>query len=145
MLSPLKKFIPPHRREAVKKPVVQNLQKALAAAPHGISREQEGHAVGDQTTNSNMVVDSAVGDEIQKSLEEENKKNTRRFKRVLREGSSGKKVEVNETLIGKKRSAEEEDLEEPKGEKKRREEDVVEKESATSDDAGLADQSCNKQ
>lgn len=144
MLSPPKKFIPPHKREYVKKPVVQNLEKALVVVTATTAKEQGEIRVEDKTADGNMLVDPLVGDGTQERSKVEDQKKMKKYKRVHREGSV-KDLGGSEPLVGKKRSAEEEELEGQKGDKNRRELCVVEDENVTFDDVGLVDQSCKNQ
>lgn len=166
-ISPLKKFIPPHRREIHEMSARQKLALLDDKPNEGddsslkehvtpgelsvtdkISIRPEQAAIDRCEENSDMeiVLDGEKGCDKAKTRDVAEKKERGIYKKLPRE-LSGKQVEGSLVKVGGKRSGDECDLTEVRGveKKKKRQEGLGENERISISDAELANQLCDNQ
>jgi hypothetical protein len=165
--SPLKKFIPPHRRDTHEKSVRQKLVLLDDKPMEGNDSSPKEHvnlgelSVMDKTLfrpeqatterskeDNDMEIISEGEKETEKGKIHDavEKKGKRTFKKLSR-GPSGKQVEGSLVKVGGKRSGDECELTEERGgeKKKKSEEGIRENEMISISDAELANQLCDNQ
>lgn len=138
MVSPPKKFIPPHKRDMLKKPMVQQLELALSARSPLGGKEKGEAGTGMQPSDNGMLIEPTVEEELQERSGAGEKVKRGKFKRVHRELSEEDKNR-GVTLLGKKRGGDMKVVDEQQKEKRRRESSGVAEEHDNPSYAGLAD------
>lgn len=120
VISPPKKFVPPHWGEGQKLAVTQNLHLALNEVPAAVDEDFQEAEGGDAIQKDAMLVDGSVGGGSQIHVQEKEKKPKGTYRKKPREEESNGKSAVA-SLAGKKHGADLEEKQEQDSEKWRKE------------------------